>query len=87
MRSPKATVNLQFIVDELNAGFSAIKRDATRDGTQPISREVLDALGKLEVFCAVALRVLRTTNPSKVRAAVRDEEIKHWIEKGESRGR
>lgn len=38
--------------------------------------EAATALGNVETFCAVALRVLRKTNPSKVRSEARTFEIK-----------
>lgn len=41
------------------------------DGT-----ELDEAVASVETFCAVALRVMRKTNPSKVRSEARTVEIK-----------
>lgn len=40
---------------------------------------VLDAVGTLETFAAVALRVLSKVNPSKIRSEARTTEISHLM--------
>lgn len=53
---------------------------ALQDIRQYIPPEGDDSLAHIETFCAVALRVLRKTNPSKIRDAAMAEEIKARID-------
>ena len=63
-------------VGEITADLVAALRDI-RKHTPP---EVEDSLAHIETFCAIALRVLRKTNPSKLRDAAMAEEIKARID-------
>lgn len=56
---------------------------AIQDIRQYIPPEGEDSLAHVETFCAIALRVMRKTNPSKLRDAAMAEEIKARIEKRE----
>ncbi len=63
-------------VGEITADLVA----ALRDIRQYIPPEGEDSLAHVETFCAIALRVLRKTNPSKLRDAAMAEEIKARID-------
>jgi hypothetical protein len=63
-------------VSEITADLVA----ALQDIRQYIPPEGDDSLAHIETFCAVALRVLRKTNPSKIRDAAMAEEIKARID-------
>lgn len=48
-----------------------------RDALKPVDGSAEDtAMAGVETFCAIALRVMRKTNPSKVRSEARTVEIK-----------
>jgi hypothetical protein len=53
---------------------------AIQDIRQHIEPGAYDSLAHVETFCAIALRVMRKTNPSKLRDAAMAEEIKARIE-------
>jgi hypothetical protein len=59
-------------VSEITADLVA----AIQNIRQYIPPEGEDSLAHVETFCAIALRVLRKTNPSKLRDAAMAEEIK-----------
>lgn len=61
--------------------IKAIERDLVADLATlakhlPATPETEDALCAVETFCAVSLRVMTKTNPSKIKDAARAEEIK-----------
>lgn len=78
--SRRPTVGFEEIVQDLQAAFEAVRAEVTRDYTAPISERAEHALAHLETFAAIAVRVMRTTNPSRLREAARTEEIKARIE-------
>lgn len=73
-------VGLDAIVQDLNLAFEAVRVAMTDQWTKPITPEGEHALAHLETFAAIAVRIMRTTNPSKIRDAARLEEIKARIQ-------
>lgn len=68
----RARTNLDDTEADLDAALQLVRAalapvDGSREDT---------ALNEVETFCAVAIRVMRKTNPSKVRDAARIVEIK-----------
>lgn len=60
---------------DLVSDFSVIRAEMTDEYKRPISEAGEQAIARLETFCAISLRVMRKTNPSKLRDAARTEEI------------
>lgn len=67
------------VVRDLKASFEVVMRGLTGDYSRGITAEQEAALAWLETFAAVSLRIMRKTNPSKIREAARAEEIKARI--------
>ena len=78
--SRRPTVGFEEIVQDLKSAFEAVRAEVTQDYTAPISERAEHALAHLETFAAIAVRVMRDTNPSRLREAARTEEIKARIE-------
>ena len=72
-------VGFDAIVQDLNLAFASIRAEMTDQWTKPITQEGEHALAHLETFAAIAIRVMKTANPSKIRDAARLEEIKARI--------
>lgn len=63
-------------MDETEAELVASMK-AIREALAPVDGSGIDtALCGVETFCAIALRIMRKTNPSKVRSEARTFEIK-----------
>ena len=71
----KTTVGIGSIVEDLKAAFADLRAEVTQDYTVGISERAEHALAHLETFAAISIRVMRATNPSKIRDAARTEEI------------
>lgn len=80
MRNKLDAVGLDAIVQDLNLAFEAIRAEMTDQWTKPITQEGERALAHLETFAAISVRIMRTTNTSKIRDAARLEEIKARIQ-------
>ena len=76
----RPTVGLNEITQDLDSAFEAMRAEVTEDYTMPISERAEHALATLGMFVAIAVRVMRDTNPSRLRDAARTEEIKARIE-------
>lgn len=81
VQEPKAQVDLTAIASQLSYDFGILRDLACGNGTHPVEPEVARALDSIEAFCSVAMRVIRTTNPSKLRSAAQTEEIKDRIKR------
>lgn len=79
----KRAADIDAIVQDLRTDFAVLRHDLTGENTHPISVAAEVALARLETFCAVSVRVLRGTNPSRIRDAARTEEILARIHKRE----
>ncbi len=69
------------IIGDIKQAFADVREDLTDGFTKPVSAKSEQALASLETFIAVALRVMRDTNPSKLRNAARAEEIRAYMTK------
>ncbi len=68
----RAATDITSIETDLVAALRVI-----REALQPVDGTPQDdALTHVESFCSVALRVMKKTNPSKIRDCARTEEIK-----------
>lgn len=72
----KTGIGLDSIVRDLNAAFADLRAEVTRDYAEGISVRAEHAIAHLETFAAISVRIMRSTNPSKIRDAARTEEIK-----------
>lgn len=72
-------VDVDGIVADLNAAFATLRAEVTEDYTAVISERAEHAVAILETFCAISVRIIKQTNPSKLRAAAAAEEIKARI--------
>jgi hypothetical protein len=72
--SARARAELDQIVADLAASIGWI-RDEIGIGTEKIDPRTEEHMAHIETFCAIAVRVLRKTNPSKIRDAAMAEEI------------
>lgn len=63
-------------VDQIDADLTAALRTLRAKLYLPDGSEQEMALCAIETFCAVALQVMRKTNPSKLRSEARTLEIK-----------
>ena len=70
---------LDAIAEDLNAAFRDVRAEVTADFTVGISARAERALAHLETFSAIALRIMRNTNPSKIKDAAMVEEIRARI--------
>lgn len=52
-----------------------------RDALPNMTPEQRDALATVETFCAVALRIIAKTNPSKVRSEAMTTEISYLMDR------
>lgn len=68
------------IVADLKGAFEVVRTGLTDGFSKPMTAEQEAALAHLETFAAISIRVMRGTNPSKLRDAARAEEIKARIE-------
>lgn len=76
----KPAVDIESIVRDMNTHFETLRSGLTGGYTHPIGEQQEQALAWLETFAAISVRVMRHTNPSKLRDAARAEEIKARIE-------
>lgn len=67
---------MDMIVADLKSAFDVMRSELTGGYTRAMSAEGEAALAHLETFAAISIRVLNTTNPSKIRNAAMTEEIK-----------
>ena len=74
MRSTRAKADLEEVVADLMASIGWI-RDESGIGSQKVDSRTEEHMAHIETFCAIAIRVLRKTNPSKIRDAAMAEEI------------
>ena len=74
MRSSRAKADLEEVVADLMASIGWI-RDEIGIGSRVVDPRTEEHMAHIETFCAIALRVLRKTNPSKIRDAAMAEEI------------
>ena len=75
MRSTRAKADLEEVVADLMASIGWI-RDEIGIGSQKVDSRTEEHMAHIETFCAIAIRVLRKTNPSKIRSEARTVEIK-----------
>lgn len=76
MRSARAASDVASIDADLVQAFAVLREKfAFPDGSSEDT-----ALASIETFCAVALKVMRKTNPSKIRDAARTIEIKAHLD-------
>ncbi len=68
----RAKSDVEEITADLVAAINEIRRH--------VPPEAEESLAHIETFCAISLRVLRKTNPSKLRDAAMAEEIKARID-------
>lgn len=66
----KQTADIEQIARDLQEALARL-----REHVLPAPEGVEDALAEVETFCAIALRVMARTNPSKLRAAAMTVEI------------
>lgn len=66
----KQTADIEQIARDLQEALARL-----REHVLPAQEPIEDALAEVETFCAIALRVLAKTNPSKLRAAAMTVEI------------
>lgn len=78
--SRRPAVGFEEIVQDLKAAFESVRAEMTGDYSRGMSERAEHALAHLETFAAIAVRVMRDTNPSRLREAARIEEIKARIE-------
>lgn len=72
----RARTDLADVEADLAASLKVV-----RDALNPVDGSAEDtALSGVETFCAIELRVMRKTNPSKVRSEARTVEIKARID-------
>lgn len=76
----RAQADIDAIVQDLKSNFETIKREMTAGYTRGMTAEAEASLAWLETFSAISVRVMRHTNPSKLREAARAEEIKARME-------
>lgn len=76
----RGVVGLDLIVDDLKAVLADLKAEVTGDYSRPISQRAEHALAHIETFAAVSVRIMRQTNPSKIRDAARAEEIAAYMQ-------
>jgi len=74
MDIPISTRMTESIESDLAAAANVV-----RQALLPASPEVENALAEMETFCAIALRVMRKTNPSKLRDAARTVEVEAYL--------
>lgn len=78
MKAARARTNLQDINDELQANLAYFKdRVAALDDPEARKRWI-----DIETFCAIAIRVMVKTNPSKLRDIARTLEIYAHMHEG-----
>lgn len=75
----KRAVDLPAIEADLRKDCDDLMAELTADFTRPISERGEHAMARIQTFMAIALRVMRTTNPSRLRDAAMTEEIKARI--------
>jgi hypothetical protein len=68
----RASTDMDETARELAEHLATLRRVLAPDDDGPVDT----ALCSVETFCAVALRVMRKTNPSKIRSEARTVEIK-----------
>ena len=73
-------MKLDSVASDLNAHFETVRAGLTHGYTQGMTQGEEEALAWLETFAAISLRIMQTTNPSKIRDAARAEEIKARIQ-------
>ena len=74
VRSARAKADLEEVVADLMASIGWI-RDEIGIGSEKVDPRTEEHMAHIETFCAIAIRVLRKTNPSKIRDAAMAEEI------------
>ena len=72
--SARARAELEGVVADLMTSIGWI-RDELGVGTEKIDPRTEEHMAHIETFCAISIRVLRKTNPSKIRDAAMAEEI------------
>lgn len=72
--SARARAELEGIVADLMTSIGWI-RDEIGIGDRVVDPRTEEHMAHIETFCAIAIRVLRKTNPSKIRDAAMAEEI------------
>lgn len=72
----RARANMAEVAAQLVQDFRVLREALGPD----MSPEVDEALAGIETHCAVSIRVMAKTNPSKIRDAAMAEEIKARIE-------
>jgi hypothetical protein len=72
--SARARAELDMITADLMTSIGWI-RDEIGIGSRVVDPRTEEHMVHIETFCAIALRVLRKTNPSKIRDAAMAEEI------------
>lgn len=70
----RAKAELGEIVSDLTTSIQYI-RDEIGIGSKKVDSRTEEHMAHIETFCAIAIRVLRKTNPSKIRDAAMAEEI------------
>lgn len=74
--SKRKGVEMDDIIRDIKAAFEVVRSEMTGGYTRGMTEEGEHALAHLETFAAISIRVLRTTNPSKIRDAAMTEELK-----------
>ena len=75
----RAKSELEGVVADLMTSIGWI-RDELGIGSRVVDPRTEEHMAHIETFCAIAVRVFRKTNPSKLRDAAMAEEIKARIE-------
>ena len=76
----QGVVGLDAIVADMKAVLADLKAEVTGDYSRPISKRAEHALAHVERFAAISVRIMRQTNPSKIREAARAEEIAAYMQ-------
>lgn len=73
-------MKLDSVASDLHKHFETVRTAMTYAYTRGMTQQEEEALAWLETFAAISLRIMQTTNPSKIRDAARAEEIKARIQ-------
>ena len=75
-----AANEIDAIESAVDRAFGDILAELTDGNSHPMSERAADAVTTLRTFTGMSIRIIRKTNPSKVRDAALAEEIKARIE-------
>lgn len=78
---PRARTDIADISADLLRDLGAVRADLDARGALAADSPLADAFAGVETFCAIALRVLAKTNPSKLRSEAITVEIQSLMSK------